>query len=193
MRLGPRGSRWGPAWALLGGRGWEPWSSCPSLSLNLQPTPAVWGWEPFRGPVPVSVGLGTCGPDGHQHERGAPPRHGAHTPWDRAGLGDTRGCLRQEQRTEVPTVSCPCHLPDRPRALPPPSSGHKPRGSLPSGPVLTSHPLCTFLSSPDSAAPQTEAWERGKRGPAPQSPGPWGAGARTLAAAVASLLLPAQR
>lgn len=155
--------------------------------------PRCLGLGTFPWACPGVRGLGDMWPRWPPARARRAPRHGAHTPWDRAGLGDTRGCLRQEQRTEVPTVSCPCHLPDRPRALPPPSSGHKPRGSLPSGPVLTSHPLCTFLSSPDSAAPQTEAWERGKRGPAPQSPGPWGAGARTLAAAVASLLLPAQR
>lgn len=125
------------------------------------------------------------------------PRHGAHTPWDQAGLGDTRGCLRQERRAEVPTLSCPYHLPDQPIALPPaqlrprtsrvpPVSPcpHLPPTLHPSSPALTQRPHTlkpgregTGSSPPEPRSLGSRCWDAGRccgLAPAPRPRGELG-------------------
>lgn len=110
------------------------------------------GWETLLGPVPVSMGLGTCGPDGHQNEQGAPTgtgltRAGTKLAWGTLeaaipSLRATRGSPRQELRTKVPAMGVPATY-----LTSPVPSCHAARATNLEGQSPQSHPhrhpLCT--------------------------------------------------
>lgn len=139
------------AWLCWGGRGGA--LELPPLTVPEPPGhPCCLGFRTPPWACPSVRQLGNMWPRWPPARARCAHWHGAHTWWDRVGSspvpGTTRECLRQELRTKAPTVGCPGHLPDQPRALLPPSSGHQPRGSLCSVPIPTFRPLCTPSHQP---------------------------------------------